>query len=68
MHCLYVSSSFFRADWAKKLGHWKHEFVSTLKHYWLGFKLLWADVMIGSRAIKTCWWEEFVKKREAIAN
>ncbi|KAL0714789.1 hypothetical protein Bca4012_021768 [Brassica carinata] len=44
-------ASMSRADWAKKLGHWKHEFVSTLKHYWLGTKLLWADTRISSRLL-----------------
>ncbi|KAE8694917.1 pentatricopeptide repeat-containing protein [Hibiscus syriacus] len=38
-------------DWAKKLVHWKHEIRSTLQHYWLGFKLLWADVRISSRLL-----------------
>uniref|UniRef100_A0A0D9ZMM3 Mitochondrial proton/calcium exchanger protein n=1 Tax=Oryza glumipatula TaxID=40148 RepID=A0A0D9ZMM3_9ORYZ len=36
-------ASMSRADWAAKLKHWKDEFVSTLQHYWLGTKLLWAD-------------------------
>jgi ABC-type Fe3+ transport system permease subunit len=40
-----------RADWAVKLKHWKDEFVSTLQHYWLGTKLLWADVRISSRLL-----------------
>ncbi|KAJ4896216.1 LETM1-like protein [Raphanus sativus] len=44
-------ASMSRADWAKKLSHWKHEFVSTLKHYWLGTKLLWADTRISSRLL-----------------
>ncbi|XP_048597251.1 mitochondrial proton/calcium exchanger protein-like [Brassica napus] len=44
-------ASMSRADWAKKLTHWKHEFVSTLKHYWLGTKLLWADTRISSRLL-----------------
>lgn len=44
-------ASMSRADWANKLVHWKHEFVSTLKHYWLGCKLLWADVRISSRLL-----------------
>ncbi|XP_048233016.1 mitochondrial proton/calcium exchanger protein-like isoform X2 [Ricinus communis] len=44
-------ASMSRADWTKKLGHWKHEIVSTLKHYWLGFKLLWVDVRISSRLL-----------------
>jgi LETM1 and EF-hand domain-containing protein 1 len=41
-----------REDWAKKLVHWKDEFVSTLKHYWLGCKLLWVDVRISSRLLR----------------
>ncbi|KAF3965414.1 hypothetical protein CMV_010392 [Castanea mollissima] len=30
-------ASMSRADWAKKLVHWKDEFKSTLQHYWLVF-------------------------------
>ncbi|KAL7128013.1 hypothetical protein ABFS83_14G287900 [Erythranthe nasuta] len=44
-------ASMSREDWAKKLIHWKTEVVSTLQHYWLGFKLLWADVRISSRLL-----------------
>ncbi|KAH1050909.1 hypothetical protein AAZX31_08G123100 [Glycine max] len=44
-------ASMSREDWAKKLVHWKGEFVSTLQHYWLGSKLLWADVRISSRLL-----------------
>ncbi|GJM88753.1 hypothetical protein PR202_ga05310 [Eleusine coracana subsp. coracana] len=44
-------ASMSRADWAVKLKHWKDEFVSTLQHYWLGIKLLWADVRISSRLL-----------------
>ncbi|KAG6408438.1 hypothetical protein SASPL_131450 [Salvia splendens] len=44
-------ASMSREDWAKKLVHWRSEFVSTLKHYWLGFKLLGADVRISSRLL-----------------
>ncbi|KAF3451078.1 hypothetical protein FNV43_RR07167 [Rhamnella rubrinervis] len=44
-------ASMSKEDWAKKLVHWKEEFVSTLQHYWLGFKLLWADVRISSRIL-----------------
>lgn len=44
-------SFFSRADWANKLAHWKNEFVSALQHYWLGSKLLWADVRISSRLL-----------------
>lgn len=43
--------SMSREDWAKKLLHWRAEFVSTLQHYWLGTKLLWADVRISSRLL-----------------
>ncbi|CAL5363049.1 unnamed protein product [Camellia sinensis] len=42
-------ASMSREDWAKKLHHWKDEFKSTMQHYWLGTKLLWADVRISSR-------------------
>lgn len=41
----------YREDWATKLVHWKDEFKSTLQHYWLGTKLLWADVRISSRLL-----------------
>ncbi|KAM3750068.1 hypothetical protein ACB098_04G009600 [Castanea mollissima] len=44
-------ASMSRADWAKKLVHWKDEFKSTLQHYWLGTKLLWADTRISSRLL-----------------
>ncbi|XP_068645979.1 uncharacterized protein [Aristolochia californica] len=48
---LRVVASMSREDWAKKLHHWKDEFKSTLQHYWLGTKLLWADVRISSRLL-----------------
>ncbi|KAK4858038.1 hypothetical protein QYF36_010010 [Acer negundo] len=44
-------ASMSREDWAKKLVHWKDEFKSTMQHYWLGTKLLWADVRISSRLL-----------------
>ncbi|GAV83933.1 LETM1 domain-containing protein [Cephalotus follicularis] len=44
-------ASMSREDWAKKLHHWKDEFKSTLQHYWLGTKLLWADARISSRLL-----------------
>ncbi|OWM72290.1 mitochondrial proton/calcium exchanger protein [Punica granatum] len=44
-------ASMSREDWAKKIHHWKDEFKSTLQHYWLGTKLLWADVRISSRLL-----------------
>lgn len=46
---LKVVASMSREDWANKLRHWKDEFKSTLQHYWLGTKLLWADIRISSR-------------------
>ncbi|KAF8704251.1 hypothetical protein HU200_031749 [Digitaria exilis] len=48
---LRLIASMSRADWAAKLKHWKDEFVSTLQHYWLGTKLLWADIRISSRLL-----------------
>ncbi|KAI0508167.1 hypothetical protein KFK09_014301 [Dendrobium nobile] len=44
-------ASMSREDWAIKFRHWKDEFVSTLQHYWLGCKLLWADIRISSRLL-----------------
>ncbi|KAE9602906.1 putative EF-hand domain pair, letm1 ribosome-binding domain-containing protein [Lupinus albus] len=44
-------ASMNREDWAKKLVHWKDEFKATLQHYWLGIKLLAADVRISSRLL-----------------
>ncbi|KAJ0256146.1 Leucine zipper-EF-hand-containing transmembrane protein 1 [Hirschfeldia incana] len=44
-------ASMSREDWANKLRHWKDEFKSTLQHYWLGTKLLWADVRISVRLL-----------------
>lgn len=46
-----VVASMSREDWANKLRHWKDEFKSTMQHYWLGTKLLWADVRISSRLL-----------------
>ncbi|WCJ21861.1 LETM1-like protein [Euphorbia peplus] len=57
-------ASMSREDWAKKLVHWKHEFVSTMKHYWLGFKLLWADVRISSRLLQKLAGGKIVSRRE----
>ncbi|CAI9268887.1 unnamed protein product [Lactuca saligna] len=44
-------ASMSREDWAIKLVHWKNEFISTLKHYWLGIKLLGVDIKISSRLL-----------------
>ncbi|KAL1803162.1 hypothetical protein ACET3Z_031809 [Daucus carota] len=45
-------ASMSREDWVKKLRHWKDEFKSALQHYWLGTKLLWADVTISLRLLQ----------------
>ncbi|CAI9090781.1 OLC1v1025626C1 [Oldenlandia corymbosa var. corymbosa] len=45
-------TSMSREDWAKKLKHWKDEFKSTMQHYWLGTKLLWADVRISVKLLR----------------
>ncbi|KAL5990776.1 hypothetical protein ACLOJK_011680 [Asimina triloba] len=44
-------ASMSREDWAKKFQYWKEEFKSTMQHYWLGTKLLWADIRISSRLL-----------------
>ncbi|CAM8881521.1 unnamed protein product [Rhodiola kirilowii] len=44
-------ASMSREDWAIKLRHWKDEFKNTMQHYWLGTKLLWADIRISSRLL-----------------
>ncbi|XP_021893688.1 mitochondrial proton/calcium exchanger protein isoform X2 [Carica papaya] len=44
-------ASMNREDWANKIHHWKDAFKSTMQHYWLGTKLLWADVRISSRLL-----------------
>uniref|UniRef100_A0A2P2M539 Letm1 RBD domain-containing protein n=1 Tax=Rhizophora mucronata TaxID=61149 RepID=A0A2P2M539_RHIMU len=46
-----VVVSMSRKDWTKKLRHWKDEFKSTMQHYWLGTKLLWADIRISLRLL-----------------
>ncbi|XP_052203195.1 LOW QUALITY PROTEIN: uncharacterized protein LOC127808667 [Diospyros lotus] len=48
---LRVVVSMSREDWANKFRHWKDEFKSTMQHYWLGTKLLWADIRISSRLL-----------------
>ncbi|XP_058101895.1 uncharacterized protein LOC131246043 [Magnolia sinica] len=48
---LRVVASMSREDWAMKFRHWKDEFISALQHYWLGTKLLWADVRICLRLL-----------------
>ncbi|XP_024389088.1 uncharacterized protein [Physcomitrium patens] len=38
-------------DWANKISGWKKAFWVELQHYWIGTKLLWADVKICSRLL-----------------
>lgn len=40
-----------RQDWANKISGWKKAFWVELQHYWVGTKLLWADVKICSRLL-----------------
>ncbi|CAM6100588.1 unnamed protein product [Calypogeia fissa] len=40
-----------REDWAKTISGWKKHAWEGLQHYWLGTKLLWADVRISSRLL-----------------
>ncbi|KAL9234847.1 hypothetical protein vseg_009669 [Gypsophila vaccaria] len=44
-------ASMSRADWANKIHHWKDHIVAGAQHYWLGTKLLWADVRICLRLL-----------------
>ncbi|KAK9735850.1 hypothetical protein RND81_04G232600 [Saponaria officinalis] len=48
---LRVVASMSWEDWANKIRHWKDHIVSGAQHYWLGTKLLWADVRICSRLL-----------------
>ncbi|KAL9233534.1 hypothetical protein vseg_008518 [Gypsophila vaccaria] len=48
---LRVIASMSREDWANKIRHSKDHIVSGAQHYWLGTKLLWADVRICSRLL-----------------
>ncbi|KAL8210559.1 hypothetical protein R6Q57_004996 [Mikania cordata] len=44
-------ASMSRKDWVIKLHHWKDELKTSVQHYWLGMRLLWADVRISSRLL-----------------
>ncbi|KAJ7563576.1 hypothetical protein O6H91_03G115700 [Diphasiastrum complanatum] len=44
-------ASMSRQDWAVKVTEWKKIFLDELKHYWMGTKLLWANVSISSRLL-----------------
>ncbi|KAL4590954.1 hypothetical protein LXL04_003901 [Taraxacum kok-saghyz] len=46
-----VVGSMSREDWARKASELKNEFISSMKHYWLGIKLLGVDVRISSRML-----------------
>eukprot|EP01018_Ginkgo_biloba_P006597 Gb_30158 [translate_table: standard] len=44
-------ASMSREDWARKLLQWKKDFSGAMQHYWIGTKLLWADVRISFRLL-----------------
>lgn len=48
---LKLVASMSREDWARKLHQWKHHFLEALQHYWVGTKLLWADIRISFRLL-----------------
>eukprot|EP00271_Cylindrocystis_brebissonii_P009140 TRINITY_DN23818_c0_g1_i1.p1 TRINITY_DN23818_c0_g1~~TRINITY_DN23818_c0_g1_i1.p1 ORF type:complete len:846 (+),score=171.33 TRINITY_DN23818_c0_g1_i1:88-2625(+) len=43
--------SMSRKDWVNKLGEWRQAAVEAIHHYWVGTKLLAADVRISSRLL-----------------
>ncbi|KAG0485108.1 hypothetical protein HPP92_009187 [Vanilla planifolia] len=62
-------ASMSREDWANKFRHWKNEFVSTMQHYWLGSKLLWADIRICSRLmLKLAGGKSLTRREKATVN
>lgn len=40
-----------RQDWNTKIGGWKKIIKLELQHYWIGGKLLWADIKISNRLL-----------------
>lgn len=44
-------ASMTRDDWKNKLVEWRMVVGDTLQHYWVGTKLLWADIRISSRLL-----------------
>eukprot|EP00897_Mesotaenium_endlicherianum_P005378 jgi/Mesen1/4869/ME000244S04055 len=40
-----------RKDWANTISGWNKTIKNVLQHYWIGLKLLWADVRISSRLL-----------------
>lgn len=53
-----------REDWAKKIAGWKKTVWQELQHYWLGTKLLWADVRISSRLLLKLAFGKNLSRRE----
>ena len=51
MTCGAFGDIHYRQDWATKIEGWKKAFWLELQHYWIGSKLLWADVKISSRLL-----------------
>lgn len=49
--CVWPVCMLGRQDWANKISGWKKSFWVELQHYWVGTKLLWADVKICSRLL-----------------
>ncbi|WOK96507.1 mitochondrial proton/calcium exchanger protein-like isoform X1 [Canna indica] len=43
--------SMSRAECAMKFRQWKVDCKSTIRHYWLGFKLLWDDIRVSSKLL-----------------
>ncbi|GBG80972.1 hypothetical protein CBR_g31528 [Chara braunii] len=53
-----------RADWQKKIKGWKKAAIAEARHYWLGTKLLWADVRIASRLLMKLAMGKTLSRRE----
>ncbi|KAL2623798.1 hypothetical protein R1flu_008043 [Riccia fluitans] len=53
-----------REDWSKKITGWKKHAWQELQHYWLGLKLLWADVRISSRLLMKLAFGKSLTRRE----
>ncbi|KAL3698919.1 hypothetical protein R1sor_016941 [Riccia sorocarpa] len=53
-----------REDWSKKITGWKNHAWQELQHYWLGLKLLWADIRISSRLLMKLAFGKSLTRRE----
>ncbi|KAL3686315.1 hypothetical protein R1sor_008889 [Riccia sorocarpa] len=53
-----------RDDWTKKVAGWKKHIWQELQHYWLGLKLLWADVRISLRLLMKLAFGKSLTRRE----